>query len=858
MIVDKPLPSQQQDFDTLSEYETLDTLNKETLAKLRARSPQGVSSIRDFLRQGLAQADSQQAKSLFGALMAVPAVALTLYQKLWTFFKKDSESFPEGTWQFYTQFGLREDSARHANETEGFHQALDVQANELDQAAAWTYQCIMTLFEYETLLENEWVERTLLRLIQEELAELVVERLARLRGGKEAEKDAAAFAQLKQTVREEEPERVEFETAQLKRNLNLSNIEWEWVKKRPYRRPVKSKRETYPQYRRRVFLEYLVNLAERLPPKSGALIWDRYYELSSSALPAYQQQMSILFALAPEKHQDVKVAIPLWQAKIAFVLNGVYYLLPVAHHNEAGELLVFDPNKPQDPGQVLSLCQNDDGDWVDQYDQKIQIDRRGNVTICRKESEQIKVLRPTPPQTIKAQLAQIFANTKRRVPTQDDADLCLAKTPRALQDTLIQTLPPATQTELDIFKVIPLVLNWDVQDRQSTLAAIRNTKRGIGSHALTILRTQSSFVFDQSHIFFDAIWGMVIAQVITDGAIESYQLMQNLAYPIQSTTYKTLKLKTSPGFHKAVHPYIQPIEATAESNTPDLVLINRCRKALTEMNIRMTVNDLLTFYRSLHHQIYIPGLNLQRQLMQLRLAGENDLVREIESSWEVSQNEPISLLLPMDASFIDPKLRLFPATFKNFLPDFAQLFEESNMLLNQLLYTSDPALRLKFLEARRQILENLLMLVEYFKMLKRITREGESLSTAAIRYLAHLPPGMQGTLDLIPQHVGALNEILKGEEVFSNVGRVDPTSSLVRFMSAKDDGKSKVMVWGIMCDRRGDLKITLRDFRPCVQTALAAQKPDLAAAITHDYLEAYARGLNQFSEDLIQVLTAEI
>ncbi len=95
---------------------------------------------------------------------------------------------------------------------------------------------------------------------------------------------------------------------------------------------------------------------------------------------------------------------------------------------------------------------------------------------------------------------------------------------------------------------------------------------------------------------------------------------------------------------------------------------------------------------------------------------------------------------------------------------------------------------LAFNEARRQLLTNLFVLVEYLNMLKQIMRQGENLSTAAIKYLAHLPPGIQGTLDLIPEHIGSLGKIIKGEEVFSNVGRVAPTSSLVRFMSAKDDG----------------------------------------------------------------------
>jgi hypothetical protein len=138
-------------------------------------------------------------------------------------------------------------------------------------------------------------------------------------------------------------------------------------------------------------------------------------------------------------------------------------------------------------------------------------------------------------------------------------------------------------------------------------------------------------------------------------------------------------------------------------------------------------------------------------------------------------------------------------------------------------------------------------------MLKDITRQGESLSTAAIQYLANLPASMQGTLDMIPQHVGALNEILKGEEVFSNVGQVVRSGSLIRFMSAKDDGASKTLVWGIMGDPQRQLRITLRDFRPFIAQLYALNRADIAHLLTQDYLEAYAQGLNQFAEELAKI-----
>ena len=61
---------------------------------------------------------------IFGTFLAAPALALHGYQKLLALAGKDVDSaFPDGPWQFYTEFGLREDAARHCAETIGFQQS---------------------------------------------------------------------------------------------------------------------------------------------------------------------------------------------------------------------------------------------------------------------------------------------------------------------------------------------------------------------------------------------------------------------------------------------------------------------------------------------------------------------------------------------------------------------------------------------------------------------------------------------------------------------------------------------------------------------------------------------------------------
>ena len=64
--------------------------------------------------------------TLYGTLFAGPATVLAAYQKLLTLTGKSVETaFPEGLWQFYLEFAMREDSARHANENRGFSKSPD-------------------------------------------------------------------------------------------------------------------------------------------------------------------------------------------------------------------------------------------------------------------------------------------------------------------------------------------------------------------------------------------------------------------------------------------------------------------------------------------------------------------------------------------------------------------------------------------------------------------------------------------------------------------------------------------------------------------------------------------------------------
>jgi hypothetical protein len=100
--------------------------------------------------------------------------------------------------------------------------------------------------------------------------------------------------------------------------------------------------------------------------------------------------------------------------------------------------------------------------------------------------------------------------------------------------------------------------------------------------------------------------------------------------------------------------------------------------------------------------------------------------------------------------------------------------------------------------------------------------------------------------------------MLKGEEVFSNVGRVARGTSPRRFMSARDDNDAKTMVWGVLTDDNDTMHISLRDFRPEVTALFAVGQADLAQAMAQDFLDSFVRQLNNFVRKLNDIAAATV
>jgi hypothetical protein len=783
------------------------------LLKLKGRriTPDQVSQDVAALMRGV----SLIPHGLYGAFIAGPAAVLYAYQKLLQLAGKEpADAFPQGTWQFYLQFGLREDSARHTNETIGFHRALAPHPEPAAMAAAWLCASMELLYYYDDLLALNWTEGVMLRLLMDELSQV-------------PGADGSASARL---VRE-------------------------WNAMCPYHRPPEG--SSYIAHRQATFQQFIHTRLGELPPDAQKRFQSRYAARLVEELPAYQEQMNLLAALQPEAYQERKEPIPFWQACIGFVWQEHTYLLPLSQRDPEGLPLCY-PAYPGNASPTHLAC-HADGDWYDAASrQPVLVDRSGRLWY-RDSGRLCGYLRPPSPETVRNWVKAIFASSARGSPS--SLDLILTHSPRPLQSKLRATLPAATRAELDALRQAPIIVNWDQRSRELPLSYIRQGRRGVGDHALTLFRTDQSIVFDQSHIFFDGMWGLAIAEVLTDTAIHWYARVSaqpDLSPAPEQLAPQPLALSSTSQVEAMSQANYRPNEAAAESTAVDMNRLSRLRRWLLQRGVHLTINDLLLLYRFFHAAWYQPSRTLIQALEAFHVRAESpdasEVYRQIMASLARLRATNPALLIPMDASNVSPRERVFPTTFRNPLTEIRERFVIAQDHCRSYRDHPDPEHWPVFDRARRELLTYLKAFAEVMDALKAVTMRGESFNTATIRLLAHLPSSMQHMLDQIPQRIGILNEIVKGNEVFSNVGRVAPGTSLSRFISAKDDGQTKELIWGILTDDQGHMHISLRDFRPFMPGLLALGESELATSLAQDYLDGYVQGLNHFVSELSTII----
>lgn len=740
----------------------------EGLARLKGRRPAAENVRRDvnLLFQGVEQALD---RAVYAAVFAGPAAVIWGYQNMLRLVGKTPEdAFPEGTWQFYVDYALREDTARHTNETHGFDTTLNhhqVTLSLIDRITAWTMTAIHCLHQYDDLLANEWRERVHLYLLREAAS---------------GEPDAARYARLYR----------------------------EWEKQRPYGRgPDSSPTDTYPHYRQMVFDRFVEQATQELSREARRRWRDLIHAAEERDLPAYLRQMSLLNTLDPGPYGETRTPLALEKAHIGVIYQGHYYLIPVCR-----------------PGS----------------------DRPARVPDVR---EQIAGFIDYPSGTPSSSLVE------------------LAELRRSALAGLRKKLSRPAAQELDRLKTAPILLNFDLRPRYLPLSDLRRAERGVGDHGLTILDTGSTFAFDQSHIFFDGTWGAALAEILTNEALAWAVYLNTLpaAEPAAARPYSPV-FEFQPKEWDWIHdaPRATP-HVSAESNRADIGAILGLRKLLRARSdlLHLTVNDLLVLYRAIHAATYLPDPTIVADLK--RLARRKAYQPACDAALQVlepARQTSAAILIPVDASLRQPRDRLFPMTFEVPLEELGLLNVQRQVLAA--LDSYESAVQAKTRESRYQHFAGLqrqyLATLAGFSMVvgraKEMAVTGHTASVGTIKLLAHMPTPLQRLLDQIPGRFDMLNDMIKGREVFSNVGAVVPSSTLTRFTSAKDDNEKKTLVWGVITDATGTMHVSLRDFRPHVGLLIGIDQRALAERITQDYLDAYVRGLNNFTNDLQRIATA--
>jgi len=706
-------------------------------------------------------------RAVYQTFFAGPASVLAAYQMILRLTGKDlDQSFPEGTWQFYVEFGLREDSSRHTCETTGFQAALSTNGWSLDSAnqlAAWLVAAAWLLRRYPDFLQAEWMERV---------------RLQHMAG-----------------------------------HIGDAQLVERWLRTRPYRAPAD---EDFLIYRQRMFEEYCtatLNLVQPSVRKQITSEWNQRgaQQKRAEAIAAYQRQMTIWAHLLPGEHSDSRVLLNAEQLRIGVIAGKRYYLVDLA--------------------AITSL------DAAQMISQSI-LNHRPAV----------------PPATL---------------------DKVLCRVHRRDQVGLRKMLPAETQTEIGLLHTAPILINWDIAEAD-TLGELRSGQRGLGDHAMTVFRAADSHVFDMSHIFFDGTWGMAVAEIMTGQATEYARLIAGTVVPPSPNEVTRVKrpekradapqgtislgLAAPASVINKAKKFMLTAEVSAESSSTLLQVLNDVRRNLRRRNdaLRVTVNDLLMLYRAVFGPLYLPSTALTRALADLSASSDNAAKQAAKQALAAldgaRQPNPV-LLIPMDATMVSPRERIYPTTIRN---PFNDVWEQHRRALDALMaldkgrgFGSMEHLRQEAQNARRDYLSMLHAFSEVLRRYKDVSLRGESVSTATIKMLAGLPPMVQRLLDSLPARIDVLNDVIKGQEVFSNVGQVAAGSSLRRFYTAKDDNEKKTLAWGFVTDAQGTLHISLRDFRPHIQSLAQIQRLDLAAAMTQDYLDAFARGLNKFAEELL-------
>lgn len=810
--VDTPMAAESEPLESYYDSKTLAGLLRSGWTLLGARRVQPKDG------RGRQRGAKLSNRLLYILLIVLPAIVLEIYQRLRTLLTKKPRHHPQGAWQFYLETGLREDMAHHTNETTGFQASRLPDATELDELTAWVMAVIQFLWHYDDLMATIWDEAVLLRLVNE---------AARQSG--------------------------------LENDERFQRLMRQWEVQRPYGAPLNG---TYADVRRAAFVDFISSRLEALPADLLDDVLAEHATLAATERQNYQRQMSLLATLDPARYQDHKTGIPLWNVRIGLIVNGHYYLIDVVDHNQAGKPIIYSPN-----GEQITLRFNEDGTPFDPTGERLELknDQFRRVS----DNQVVGYLDMAPASRIKWQLREILQGVPDyEIPVDAEAvDMLLVESVRTEQKQLVALLHKTTQASLHALRNVPIIINWDERPAElSTLANLRRAQRGVGSHALTIMRTASSFLFDMHHVFFDGTWAMAIAEVLTNTA-SMWRTRCMSIYPSRTFPLKPLSMLPTPAFLESARSKRQIPEISAETTIYDISSIMTLRRMLAKTGTLLTVNDLLVTTRIFHAAHYNPSPKVSEKIKDLSKAAsspaERHAIAAINRSLERGRLINPALLIPVDASPTDPAERIFPITFRNLADNLVWIWDDTWEAYQAYRRIEPPdtpegiAAFQQFALKRTLLVGNLRAFSYILDANKQVALRGDSIEVAILNLLVGLPSWLQHQLKQIVENSTVLNEIVRGDEVYSNVGRVVQGSSIRRFMTAKDDGNTKALAWGIMSDDDGRLYITMRDFRPHVRPLVKAGHIDLARDMAQDYVNTYTSDLIGLVARLSAMLQAE-
>ncbi len=772
---------------------------------------------RDEIAHKRFHADELINQVIYIVLIVVPAIILDIVQRLRTWLTGQPRAYPQGSWQFYLKFGLREDLAHFTNETIGYHLQRPPESTELDDLTAWTMTVIQFLWNYDELMGVVWDEWITLRLLS-----------------KAAHRAGLAHDNL------------------------FVRLQRDWEMARPYHAPLNG---TYADVRQAAFQEFIAPRLASLPHDLRVEIQREHQELAAAQREAFKRQMSLLAHTKPGRFLDDKEGIPLWDARIGLVICGRYYLIPVVDHDENGAPVVYEYSGGRWPLRI------ENGQLFDPAGDQLVM--HGDHLFRRTDGGLVGYLDMAPASRVKWQLRAILEQRSRQSPPsagEVPVDILLAETPRSRQARLRRSLPRETQESLDRLDRAPIIINWDILPRDRSLAELRRTHRGIGDHPLTIIRTENSLIFDQSHVFFDGTWSLAMAEVLTNGAVRWCERCIHIA-PSEAPLVQPLDIEPSSAFLSEAIPYRQVPEISAETTIWDISSIFQLRRLLAQTGTRLTINDLLVITRIFHAAHYKPSPSVQTAIDEFRArastVAERKALAAIQHSLQRGRVTNPALLIPVDASPVEPHERLFPITFRNLADNLVWIWDdtwEAYQAYRRIEPPNTPegiAAFQAFALKRTLLIGNLRAFSYILAANKAVAMRGASLNIGILKLLVGLPPWLQFMLKEIPEQFPVLNELIRGDEVYSNVGRVAQGSSLARFMTAKDDGNTKALAWGIMTDDQDRLIVTMRDFRPHVKPLIRAGHIELARHMAQDYVQTYTFDLMGLVARLVAMLQAQ-